>query len=106
MEQDHPLVHDVFPDLVAELTTLLEDEREHEPAIVVRDVRLVAMCDCGDDFCQSIRTAAHPKGKPYGEGHRCVPLSPSEGMLVLDVVDGRIMCIEILDRAPMRRLKP
>lgn len=106
MEQEHFLVRDVFPDLVAELTTLLEDEGERELAICVRDVRLVAMCDCGDDFCQSIHTAVHPKGEPYGEGHRCVPLSPSKGMLILDVVDGRIMYIEILDRTPMRSRRP
>ncbi|MFF1904030.1 hypothetical protein [Kitasatospora sp. NPDC058218] len=101
MEQDYPLVRDAFPDLIAELITLLEDEEEHELAVRVRDVRLVARCDCGDDFCQSIRTAVHPKGQPYGEGHRCVPLLPSKGMLVLDVVDDRIMYIEVLDRPPM-----
>ncbi|MGW4024461.1 hypothetical protein [Streptomyces sp. NPDC005009] len=106
MEQDHPLVRDVFPDLIAELITLLEDEGERELAICVWDVRLVAMCDCGDDFCQSIYTAVHQKGEPYGEGHRCVPLLPSKGMLVLDVVYGRIMYIEILNRAPMHPLKP
>ncbi|MFC5673568.1 hypothetical protein [Streptomyces incanus] len=106
MEQDHPLVRDAFPDLIAELTTLLEDEGEHELAICVRDVRLVAMCDCGDDFCQGIHTAVRQWGKPYGEGHRCVPLSPSKGMLILDVVYGRIMYIEILDRAPMHSQKP
>ncbi len=89
-----------------ELVTLLEDEGERELAICVRDVRLVALCDCGDDFCQSIHTAVHQKGTPYGEGHRCVPLSPSEGMLVLDVVYGRIMYIEILNRPPMHRPTP
>ncbi|GAB2745036.1 hypothetical protein [Kitasatospora kifunensis] len=103
MEQDHPLVRDVFPDLVAELATLLEGEGEHDLAICVQDVRLVGECDCGDDFCQSIRTADHPQGQPYGAGHRCVPLLPSKGMLVLDVVDGRIMYVEVLDRPPMRR---
>jgi hypothetical protein len=103
MEQEHPLVRDVFPDLVAELATLLEEEGERELAICVRDVRLVGECDCGDDFCQSIRTADHPQGKPFGPGHRCVPLMPSKGMLILDVVDGRIMYIEIIDRPPMHR---
>ncbi|MEV6394613.1 hypothetical protein AB0M39_07480 [Streptomyces sp. NPDC051907] len=101
MEQDHPLVRDVYPDLIAELIALLEAEGERELAIVVWDVRLVARCDCGDDFCQSFHTAVRPKGKPYGEGHRCVPLLPEKGMLVLDVVYGRIMYIEVLDRQPM-----
>ncbi|MFF7880696.1 hypothetical protein ACH40F_09580 [Streptomyces sp. NPDC020794] len=103
MEQEHPLVRDVFPDLVAELATLLEEEGERELAIRVRDVRLVGECGCGDDFCQSIQTADHPQGQPYGPGHRCVPLMPSKGMLILDVVDGRIMYIEIIDRPPMHR---
>ncbi|MFE0462247.1 hypothetical protein ACFW1A_23645 [Kitasatospora sp. NPDC058965] len=103
MEPDRPLVRDVFPDLVSELTALLVDEGEHDLAICVQDVRLVGECDCGDGFCQSIRTADHPRGQPYGAGHRCVPLSPSEGMLILDVVDSRIMYIEVLDRLPMRR---
>jgi hypothetical protein len=101
MEQDHPLVRDVFPGLVAELTALLEAEGEHWLAITVRDVRMVGECGCSDDFCQSIRTADHPKGQPYSAGHRCVPLMPAEGMLILDVVDGRIMYIEVLDRALM-----
>ncbi|TDC71861.1 hypothetical protein [Streptomyces hainanensis] len=103
MEQDHPLVRDVFPELVTELAALLEDEGERELAVRAWDLRLVDECGCGDDFCQSIRTADHPRGQPYGPGHRCVPLSPSNGMLILDIVDGRIMYVEILDRPPMRR---
>ncbi|MEU1165130.1 hypothetical protein ABZ372_33290 [Streptomyces sp. NPDC005921] len=103
MEQDHPLVRNVFPDLITELTALLEDEGERELAICAWDLRLVDECGCGDDFCQSIQTADHPQGQPYGPGHRCVPLSPSKGMLILDIVDARIMYIEILDRPPMHR---
>ncbi|MER7180307.1 hypothetical protein ABT404_12635 [Streptomyces hyaluromycini] len=103
MEQDHPLIRDVYPDLIAELTALLEDEGEHELAVCAWDLRLVDVCGCGDDFCQSIQTADHPRGQPYGPGHRCVPLSPSKGMLILDIVDGRIMYVEILDRPPMHR---
>ncbi|WP_329118896.1 hypothetical protein [Streptomyces sp. NBC_01465] len=106
MEPEQPLVRDVYPDLIAELVVALEEEGERDLSIVVRDVRLVGECGCGDDFCQSIRTSDHPQGQPYGPGHRCVPLLPSNGMLILDVVDGRIMYIEILDRAPMERAVP
>ncbi|MFD8418586.1 hypothetical protein [Streptomyces sp. NPDC059466] len=103
MEQDQPLMRDVFPKLVAELIALLEDEGERELAICAWDLRLVGECGCGDGFCQSIRTADHPEDQPYGPGHRCVPLLPSKGMLNLDVVDGRIMYVEILDRPSMLR---
>ncbi|WP_216587408.1 hypothetical protein [Streptomyces brasiliscabiei] len=103
MEPDQPFVRDVFPDLVAELTVLLEVEGEYAPAVRAADLRLVDECGCGDGFCRSIRTADHRRGRPYGPGHRCVPLPPSKGMLIPDVVDDRIMYIEILDRPPMPR---
>ncbi|MFD0006618.1 hypothetical protein ACFVJ4_29885 [Streptomyces sp. NPDC127178] len=103
MEQESPLVREVFPELVDELVQLLEEEGERELAICVWDVRMIGECGCGDDFCQSIRTSDHPGGQPYGPGHRCVPLLPSSGDLILDVVNGRIMYIEILGRPPLRR---
>ncbi|MEJ8669053.1 MULTISPECIES: hypothetical protein [unclassified Streptomyces] len=103
MEQESPLVREVFPELVDELVHLLEKEGERELAICVWDVRMIGECGCGDDFCQSIRTSDHPGGQPYGPGRRCVPLLPSSGDLILDVVYGRIMYIEILGRPPLRR---
>jgi hypothetical protein len=103
VEQDHPLVREVFPDLIAELATLLAESGEAGLAAGVRDVRLIGECDCGDTFCQSIRTAEHPQGQPFGAGHRCVPLLSPEGVLALDVVGDRIMYIEIIDRPRMHR---
>ncbi|MFE0640841.1 hypothetical protein ACFW2Y_04350 [Streptomyces sp. NPDC058877] len=98
-----PLVREVYPELVAELVRLLEEEGERDLAIVVRDVRLFGDCGCGDDLCQSIRTSDRPVGTPYGEGHRCLPLLAETGTLVLDLVHGRIDYIEILDRPPLVR---
>ncbi|CAG6394866.1 hypothetical protein NMG29_32915 [Streptomyces cocklensis] len=92
-----------LPDLVAELVALLEAEGERELAICAWDLCFFGECGCRDDFCQSIRTADHPQGQPYGEGHRCVPLLPSSGMVNLDVVHGRIVYVEILDRPPLVR---
>jgi hypothetical protein len=103
VDQDRPLLRVVFPDLIAELTALLEAEGEGELAISAWDLRLLGGCDCGEDFCQSVLTADHPRGEPFGEGHRCVALLPSEGMLNLDVVHGRIMYVEIIGRPPMPR---
>ncbi|KDN88024.1 hypothetical protein [Kitasatospora cheerisanensis] len=102
MESEYPLVRDVFPDLVAELTELLEHQDEPELAATVAELRLVADCGCGDAFCQSFRTVPHPPGRPYGPGHRSLPLFAEEGMVVLDVVDGRIMYVELVDRPPLR----
>ncbi|MFJ9941187.1 hypothetical protein [Streptomyces erythrochromogenes] len=103
MTQDAPLVRDVFPDLTAELVRLLEEEGERDLVVCALDLRLVAECDCGDGFCQSFQTHDHPPGRPYGPGHRMVCLIPERGMLNLDVVDHRIVYVEIIDRPAMRR---
>ncbi len=64
-------------------------------------LRVVARCGCGDDFCQSFYTAPKPDGA-YGPGHRNVLLDPPwSGMLILDVVDGLIAYVEVLDRDPL-----
>ncbi|WP_404870603.1 hypothetical protein ACI1MP_36040 [Kitasatospora griseola] len=102
MESEHPLLRDVFPELVDELAALLEAEGEPELASGASELRLVAQCDCGDDFCQSLRTAPHSAGRPYGPGHRCLPLPATSGTVVLDVVDDRIMYVELIDRPPLR----
>ena len=96
-------MREVYPELVAELFRLLEAEGERWLAVAVRDLRLVAECGCEDGFCQSIRTAEHPPGTPYGPAHRRVMLAPEVGDLVLDVVDERIVYVEVLYRPPMVR---
>lgn len=105
MSPQHPLVRERFPELVNELVTLLAEDGENELATAARDLRWVAPCDCGDDCCQIFATEPHPDGQPFGPGHRCVPLSPTEGMLVLDVVNGRIMYVEVLGREPLRGVR-
>ncbi len=104
METERPLVREVFPDLAAELVALLEEEGERDLAICAWDLRIVEGCGCRDDFCQSFYTGPRPEGA-YGRGHRSVPLLPSVGMLILDVVDGRIMFVEIIDRPPLRDVR-
>lgn len=79
MEAEHPLVREVFPELAAELVALLEEEGERELAICARDLRLVADCGCGDDFCQSFYAGAHPRGQPYGPRPPVRPPSSREG---------------------------
>ncbi|MFJ8443485.1 hypothetical protein [Kitasatospora griseola] len=101
-EPEYPMVRDVFPELVDDLGALLEAEGEQELAVGARELCLVAQCDCGDDFCQGLRTAPHPPGRPYGPGHRCLPLPATSGTVVLDVVSDRSMYVELIDRPPLR----
>jgi len=97
---DRPLVRDVYPEFSPKLVSALEADGEHELAIAAGDLRVVAPCRCNDEFCQSFYTAPRPNG-PYGAGHRNVMPDFDTGMVVLDVVHGRIMFVEILGQPPL-----
>ncbi|WP_295700218.1 hypothetical protein [Lapillicoccus sp.] len=92
---------DRWPVLGGQLRDALVAEGEESLAAQMETLRVVARCGCGDDFCQSFYTAPKPDGA-YGPGHRNVLLDPPwSGMLILDVVDGLIAYVEVLDRDPL-----
>ena len=95
-------MREVYPDLSAMLVALLTEDGESDLAARALDLRIVARCGCGDDFCQSLRTAPKPDGG-YGSGHRNVLLSPPQGSIILDVVCDEIMFVELLS---LPRLQP
>ena len=95
------LLREVLPDFTVELEQLLKEEGEAELATQVPQLKIVDRCRCGDHFCASFYTQPKPKGA-YGPGHRCMELEPSEGMLILDLVDDRIAHVEVLDRNEIR----
>lgn len=97
----HPLLLEVLPDLADELSTLLNQGGATELATQVPSLRVVDRCRCGDDFCATLYTAPKPKGA-YGPNHESLPLNPSSGHLILDLVDRKIVCIEILFREDIR----
>ncbi|MBR7827436.1 hypothetical protein KDK95_14050 [Actinospica sp. MGRD01-02] len=101
-----PLLREIHPDFSAELVSLLEAEGHTDLAVCAYDLRIIARCPCKDDFCQSFYTAPKPDGA-YGPGHSNIPLfsnNDHSGMIVLDVVHGRIMFVEVLYYPPLREL--
>jgi hypothetical protein len=97
-----PLLRQVLPYLTQELWDLLMIEGEPELAEQVLDLRIVDRCRCGDDFCATFYVRPKPKGS-YGPDHRNLPLTPKDGMLVLDLVGGKMMAVEVLYRDEVRR---
>jgi hypothetical protein len=95
------LLAHVLPAFAAELRQLLEEQGEPELAAQVPGVAILERCRCGDDFCSTFYTQPRPKGG-YGPGHRNVPLTPDEGMVILDVVGAEIACVEVLDQNDVR----
>ena len=95
------LLQDALPDLADELTALLRSQNERDLAEQVPRLPLVDRCYCDDDFCATLYTAPKPKGA-YGPNHESISLNPSSGQFILDLVDRKIVCIEILFREDLR----
>jgi hypothetical protein len=96
-----PLLSEVIPELASELVTLLEEYGEPQLAEQVAGLRIVGRCRCGDDSCATFYTAPKPKGA-WGAGHGNIRLDPDRGYLILDLVDRKIVCVEVLDRDEYR----
>jgi hypothetical protein len=63
---------------------------------------LVDRCRCGDDFCATFYTAKGPTGA-YGARHSNLVVESGEGMIILDLVQNRIHCVEVLYRPHVRK---
>ncbi len=95
---------DTLPTLSAELAELLSKKGRPDLAAQVSSLKIVDRCRCEDDFCSSFYTQPKPEGS-YGANLRTIPLESSAGMLIIDVVDDKIMFVEVLyDDANRRQL--
>ena len=97
-----PLLADAIPELAKELESLLVKTGESNLAAQVQQIQIVDRCRCGDDFCATFYAVPPPKGS-WGVGHRNVSLDCETGMLILDVVDDKITCVEVIDREEIRQ---
>jgi hypothetical protein len=95
------LLKEVLPQFAVELERLLRKQGEVELASQASLLMIVDRCRCGDDFCASFYTQPKPKGA-YRPGHRSMELEPAEGMLILDLVGGRIAHVEVVNRNDIR----
>ena len=91
-----PLVRDVLPRLALGIREELLGLGEVELASQVDGLRERQPCRCHDDFCQSFSTEPHEPGTPNGADHRTVPLLPDGVMVNLDVVEERILYVEVI----------
>jgi hypothetical protein len=95
------LLKEVLPIFAQEIEELLK-HNEPKLAAQVASLTIVDRCRCGEDFCAAFYVEPKPQGA-YGPGHRNVSLEPENGMIILDVVNDRIMQVEVLYRDEVRR---
>jgi hypothetical protein len=96
------LLVNVLPELAREVEQLLKNQGKFDLAAQVLELVIVDRCRCGDSFCASFYTQPKPRAA-YGPNHDSFDLDASEGMLLLDVVSGKIVHVEVLNRDDVRR---
>lgn len=95
---------DVLPRLATELEDLLEEEGEPGLAAQVATLPFVARCCNEVEVCQSFSTAPEIGNRPPQPAERrTIQLDPDDGMIWIDVTDGRIVFVEVLYRDDVER---
>jgi hypothetical protein len=90
------ILRESLPELAAELEALLRKDNESELADQIQSLEIEDRCRCDGLSCATIYNVPRPKGAWRGN-HRNILLD-TEGLTVLDILDERIVCIEMLDR--------
>ncbi|MBU1248561.1 MAG: hypothetical protein KKB70_07680 [Proteobacteria bacterium] len=92
------MLKNALPDFSEELEAALKAQGEHSLAAQISGMVLVDRCRCGDSFCSMFYVVNPPKGS-WGPEHENIEVEMNvPGMVILDIVKGRIMAIEVLDR--------
>jgi hypothetical protein len=90
VELDAPKLVERWPTLARQLRDALTCDSEPGLASQVEELRVLEMCPCGDDFCQSFYTEPPPDEAYPSDRHRnwCPEDDDPgwEGSLILDVV--------------------
>ena len=90
-------VLELSPGLAGVLHASLVADGRFDLVDTVEELEAQEPRSCGDAFCTSCYTGPRPDGR-WGPDHENLVYDLAEGMLVLDVVDGVIRFVEVLDR--------
>jgi hypothetical protein len=85
-----------FPQLAREVADRLTTRGQSELAASVPGLQIVERCRCGDHFCATMYAVPPPRGA-WGPGLRTLDLDADQGFLIVDILDDRIVSIEVLD---------
>jgi hypothetical protein len=94
-------IGELFPAFEKELAASITAQGRKDLAEDIGSLAVLDRCRCGETWCAHFYTAPRPEGA-YGPGLVSMHLEALEGTIVLDVVDDRIMGIEVLDRADLK----
>jgi hypothetical protein len=95
------LVREVLSELVPELENGLREYQLPALALQVANLVIVDRCRCGDDFCATFYTAPKPSAA-FDSQLETIELDCEQGYLNVDVLNGKIVCVEVLYRDAVR----
>jgi hypothetical protein len=91
------LVHELLPELAAELEQGLREGGRPDLAEQIPSLRIEAVCTCEVEGCASFHTAL-PMKRWFRRGRQV-----AVGDLVVDAIDGEIAFVEVLGRPDVRK---
>jgi hypothetical protein len=95
------LLRDIAAEFARELQALFLEAGEADLAARVQQLNVTGRCRCGDNFCSTFYTAP-PSSRSYGPDHHTIALAPQTGLVNVDVVGGKIVCVEALYRDDLK----
>jgi hypothetical protein len=102
IKNERPLLSDLMPEVAEELRTLISKSEFPELANQISGLRIVDRCQCGENSCATFYTAPPPNGA-WGPGHENVLLDTKDGFFVLDLLNQKIVCVDVLDRKDIKK---
>lgn len=90
------LLSDIAPDFADEIEQSLIADGLADLANQIESLQIVDTCRCDLTNCSTFYTAPKPDGA-Y-PNHECVVIESKAGMVVLDISNAAIVCVEVLDR--------
>jgi hypothetical protein len=98
-----PLLRELAPSRADELRDLLQRAGHPQLAFQVATLPVVERCPCGDPACASFY-AVPPRQTliRFARGGYTINLAPSHGTLSVDVLDRRIVAVEVIEHTKPR----
>lgn len=97
-----PLLTRVVPGLARAMEAALRGQGEEALAEQVAELRIARVCRCGQPYCASFWTTERPLARWLARGRHIELGGERAGQVALDVVRGRIVYVEVLNRGEVR----
>lgn len=94
------LLSEIAPEFADEIHRSLITDGFADLANQVDSLQIVDVCRCDQPNCSTFYTAPKPDGA-YPK-HENIVIESKTGLVVLDISDAKIVCVEVLDRPDIK----